>query len=454
VSASIAIGIETTAAQVTLGQLGVGALRVFIDGEPSFCAALRDTLFMRTVKAWVEPDGSGRWTPLGAIPLAPAGFREDESLIPFSARSHPAYRLLTEYFCFPEKFNFFDIDLAAIVAALPAGCKRFTLHLGLSGLRTDSNTARMLGTMSTNNLLLGCTPVVNLFRQRGEPIRLTHASASYPVLPEARRAYAYEVQSIDSVKLVRQTPQGESVTEFRPFYSLRHGESPSKHGHYWVMRRDELVALKSPGYETEISIVDIDFDPAAIETDTLSLELTCTNRDIPASLSYGLPGGDLFLEGGSSVRSIAFLRRPTPAQRFERGRGAHWRLVSHLALNHLSLAGAGVDAFREMLTLYDLPRSAISQRQIRGIAAIDSKAANAWLPGNPFASLVRGIEVRLTIDEEAFIGSGIHAFAHVIECFFGLYVHANSFVQLAIVSKKTGEEIWRCAPRSGDLNLV
>jgi type VI secretion system protein ImpG len=128
--------------------------------------------------------------------------------------------------------------------------------------------------------------------------------------------------------------------------------------------------------------------------------------------------------------------------------------VSHLALNHLSLAGAGVDAFREMLTLYDLPRSAISQRQIRGIAAIDSKAANAWLPGNPFASLVRGIEVRLTIDEEAFIGSGIHAFAHVIECFFGLYVHANSFVQLAIVSKKTGEDIWRCAPRSGDLNLV
>ena len=452
--AGIAIGIDTTAAQVTLAQLNVDALRVFIDGEPSFCAALRDTLFMRTLKAWVEPEGNGRWTPLGAVPLAPAGFREDESLIDFSARSHPAYRLLTEYFCFPEKFNFFDIDLKAIVAALPAGCRRFTLHLALGGLRTDSNTARMLGTMSTKNLLLGCTPVVNLFRQRGEPIRLTHTTASYPVLADARRAYAFEVQAIDSVKLVRQTPQGESVVEFRPFYSLRHGETPEKQGHYWVMRRDELVAVKSPGYETEISIVDIDFDPAAIETDTLSLELTCTNRDIPASLSYGLPGGDLFLEGGSSVRSIAFLRRPTPAQRFERGRGAHWRLVSHLALNHLSLAGSGVEAFREMLTLYDLPRSPISQRQIRGVVAIDSKAANAWMAGNPFACLVRGIEVRLSIDEEAFIGSGIHAFAHVIECFLGLYVHANSFVQLTIVSHKTGEELWRCPARSGDLSLV
>ena len=454
VSSGVSITIETTAAQITLSQLGIKSLRVFIDGEPSFCAALRDALFLRTVKAWVEPERNGRWTPLGDVPVWPAGFGEDEALIPFSARSHPAYRLLTEYFCFPEKFNFIDIDLVAIGAALPAGCKRFTLHLGMSGLRTDSNTSRMLGTMSTNNLLLGCTPVVNLFRQRGEPIRVSHTTASYPVLADARRAYAFEVQSIDSVKLVRQTPQGESVIEFRPFYSLRHGETPEKNGHYWVMRRDEVVARKSPGYETEISIVDIDFDPAAIETDTLSLELTCTNRDLPASLTYGMRGGDLFLEGGSSVRSITFLRRPTETHRFERGRGAHWRLISHLSLNHLSLAGSGVEAFQEMLTLYDLPRSPTSQRQISGISAIASKAANHWLPGNPFACLVRGTEVAITIDEEAFVGSGIHAFTHIVERFLGLYVHANSFTQLVVVSKKTGEELLRCTPRSGDLNLV
>ncbi|MEC5164098.1 MULTISPECIES: type VI secretion system baseplate subunit TssF [unclassified Janthinobacterium] len=454
VTSSLSITIDCSAEQLALGQLGLKSLRVFIDGEASFCAALRDALFMRTVKAYVEADHNGRWTALAKLPLAVAGFDEDESLIPFSARSHPAYRLLTEYFCFPEKFNFFDIDLGAACAALPSGCRSLTLHLALSGLRTDSNTARMLGTLSTNNVLLGCTPVVNLFRQRGEPIRLTHTSASYPVLADARRAYAYEVQAIDSVKLVRQTPQGESVVEFRPFYSLRHGETPEKDGHYWVMRRDEVMARQSPGYETEISIVDIDFDPAAIETDTLSLELSCTNRDLPASLTYGLRGGDLFFEGGSSVSTISFLRKPSASHRFQRGRGAHWRLISHLALNHLSLAGSGLEAFQEMLTLYDLPRSATSQRQIGGIAAISHQAANAWLPGNPFACLVRGIEVRLSIDEEAFVGSGIHAFAHIVERFLGLYVHANSFTRLLVVSKKTGEELLRCTPRSGDLSLV
>ncbi len=184
------------------------------------------------------------------------------------------------------------------------------------------------------------------------------------------------------------------------------------------------------------------------------MELTCTNRDMPSTLAYGLPDGDLFLEGGTGQNPINFLRKPTPTVCFESGRGAHWRLVSHLSLNHLSLGDGGLDALREMLALYDLPRAASSQRQIGGISAVAHASATAWLPGNPFACLVRGIAVRLTIDEEAFIGSGIHAFAHIIERFLGLYVHANSFAQLVIVSGKTGEELLKCTPRSGDLSLL
>ena len=454
VSSSISFTIAATGEQGGVGQLGLDTLRVFIDGEPSFCAALRDALFMRGVAAYAELQGSGRWVALPAIPVKPAGFGDDEALIDFPARSHTAYRLLTEYFCFPEKFNFFDIDLAALAKALPPGARSVTLHLAVSGMRADSNLARMLGTLSTNNVLLGCTPVVNLFRQRGEPIQLTHTTVSYPVLADGRRAYAYEVVAIDALRLIRQTPQGESVVEFRPFYSLRHAHTPSEHGHYWAMRRDETLLDKSPGFETQVSIVDIDFDPAAVETDTLNVELTCTNRDLPSALSYGQPGGDLFLEGGSSVKAISFLRKPTASYRFPSGRNAHWRLISLLSLNHLSLADGGVEAFREMLALHDLPRSPSSQRQVGGIAAIDYRPASAWMAGNPFNCLVRGVEVRLTIDEEAFVGSGIHAFAHIVERFLALYVHANSFTRLVMLSRQTGEELLTCDPRSGDLSLL
>lgn len=454
VSSSVSLTVSCTAEQGSLAQLELPGLRAFIDGEPSFCAALRDALFMRSVAAYVEADDSGRWIELPAIPVRPAGFDEEESLIDFPARSHAAYRLLTEYFCFPEKFNFFDIDLDVLAAHAPAGARTLTLHLALSGLRSDSNLARMLGTLSTNNVLLGCTPVINLFRQRGEPIRVTHTSTSYPVLADARRAYAYEVYAVESLTLIRQTPQGETLVQFRPFYALKHAQTPEDAGHYYAIRRDESLLDKCPGFETQVSIIDIDFDPAEVETDTLNIELTCTNRDLPALLPYGQQGGDLFLEGGSSVRAIAFLRKPTGSYRFASGRGAHWRLISHLALNHLSLADGGIDAFREMLALYDLPRSPSSQRQIGGIKAIAQRPTTAWLAGNPFTCLVRGLEVRLSIDEEAFVGSGIHAFAQIIERFLALYVHANSFTRLVIVSSKTGEDLLTCQPRSGDLSLL
>jgi type VI secretion system protein ImpG len=42
----------------------------------------------------------------------------------------------------------------------------------------------------------------------------------------------------------------------------------------------------------------------------------------------------------------------------------------------------------------------------------------------------------------------------VLDVFFGLYVHINSFVQLVVVSRRTGEEIIRCLPRSGESILA
>ena len=86
----------------------------------------------------------------------------------------------------------------------------------------------------------------------------------------------------------------------------------------------------------------------------MSLELTCTNRDLPSQLAMGQPGGDLVLEGGSVARAIHLLRRPTNSHRFQQGRAAHWRLISHLSLNHLSLVQSGLPALKETLRLYDL----------------------------------------------------------------------------------------------------
>lgn len=468
-TSAISLQLELLSAQVTWAALG-GTLRVYLDGEASQISVLREVLCNRVVSVMVQTTAHGPWSgPYKQLPKL-VGFADDEALIDYDERSHPAYRLLTEYFVFPEKFNFIDLPLpqfgsggqGANGADAASGPRIITLHFVLSGLRADSDQARALESVSARNFALGCTPVVNLFTQNADPIRVTHTATQYPVVVDARRAFGYEVYSIDKVFRVKQTPQGDSIDEFRPFFSLQHddllgegnapGEGPP--GRYWHAHVDEAVAATSPGYELELSIVDIDFDPATPQTDTLSIQVTATNRDLPSLLSFGNSGGDLFIEGGSIAREIKLLRKPTASYRFERGRGSLWRLVSHLSLNHLSLSGRGVDALKEMLRLYDLPRDATNRRQVDGIVSIEFAPATAWLDGAPFASFVRGTEVRLTVDEDSYVGTGLSLFAAMLDHFFGLYVHINSFSQLTVISARTQQTLFKCPPRNGAAQLI
>lgn len=428
-------------------------LRIFMDGEPSFCAALRDMLFMRSVAAYVEAD-DGRWSALPRIPVEGLGFAEEDALIPFGSRSQPAYRLLTEYFAFPEKFNFFQLDLAVLSPLLSADCERFTLHLVLAGVRPDSHAARILHSLSSDNLLLGCTPVINLFARHAEPIAVTQRASDYAVVADANHASAYEIYSIDSVTMQRVSGKTATAIEFRPFYSLRHGEGDVHRGHYWLMRHDEILATTSPGYEKRLTLVDADLEPLALEKNTLSLELSCTNRELPVQLRDGLDLGGLALPHGAGGITVRFARRPTRPCRFAFSSGLQWRLISHLALNHHALAPEGLAAFREMLTLYDVQQSAISQRQIGGVVGLEHVATTVWLRHPRGATLVHGTQVRMTLDEDAFVGSGMHLFVEVIDYFLGMYVQVNSFIELVVLSKQSGKELVRCKPRSGQACLV
>jgi type VI secretion system protein ImpG len=106
-----------------------------------------------------------------------------------------------------------------------------------------------------------------------------------------------------------------------------------------------------------------------------------------------------------------------------------------------------------MLTLYDVTGSAVTRRQIAGVVGLDHAEATAWIRHKRGSSLAHGTEVRLTIDEEAFVGAGLHLFAQVVDRFFALYVQMNSFVELVILSHQSGEELFRCKPRSGSMPL-
>ena len=489
-SSVLSITLEKLSPQMSWQAILSEPLSLYLDGEASQISALREVMCNKALAVMAQWQPHHPWQmPVAVDGRAQLprlrGFADAEALIDWDERANPAYRLLTEYFAFPEKFNF--VDLPALTFAgvslsdgeSEGAFRTVVLHIPLREVRSDSDESRLLETVASHNVVLGATPVVNLFTQPADPIRITHKAADYPVVVDARKAYGYELYSLDRVYRVRQTTAGEAVDEVRPFFSLQHDDLWSEEDMgddgmpstvsaartrqrrgagrclaYWQLQRDEDVALQSPGYEVSLTLVDESFDPVMPSVETLSLDVTATNRNLPSLLTPGTPGGDLFMEGGGPAKEIRLLRKPTSSHRFERGRGALWRLISHLSLNHLSLSGGGIDALKEMLRLYDLPRSASNRRQLDGLVSIDFRPTTAWLQGEPYASFVRGTEVHLTVDEGNFVGTGLGLFAAVLDHFFGLYVHANSFTKLTVVSARTQEEVLRCPPRNGELPLV
>ncbi|QGZ42217.1 type VI secretion system baseplate subunit TssF [Pseudoduganella flava] len=290
---------------------GLPALRLLITGEPSLCATLRDALFLNARGACIELD-DGSWRGLETVPLAAAGFGADEALLPAPASAHPAYRLLAEYFAFPAKFDYIDVDWQALARCIPRSCRHLTLHLGLD-VQPDSAVSLRLACVSPANLLTGCTPAVNLFARAACPIDMSLAAPDYELAPEGSPASAYDVYSVDKVTVLRESPGTPSITEFRPYYALRHGEQQGR-GQYYLVRRDPLRAVTHPGHEMRIALVDRAFDPLASANASVSADLTCTNRDLPNTLRHGRVEGDLMLEqamGDRSYGCCTALLRPT-----------------------------------------------------------------------------------------------------------------------------------------------
>lgn len=445
---SIGVAFDSAMPARMLGSLGLPRLRLHVDGDALLSAALIDCLFMNVLETWVEAEGMDGWRRLDGPVLSLGGLDPVEALAPEPEHAHPAYRLLSEYFAFPDKFHFLDLDLAQLTPLLPAGARRFTVHFLLTGLHAESGPARILRALSASNLLTGCVPVVNLFRQSAAPVRITQRTAMYDVVP-SRHEEDVEVYSIDAVQVLS-TQDGKTVSsQYRPYYGLRHGEGAGQGQHYWFARRDDRGDRR---HRMKIAFTDDDASLHGVEASVASIDLTCSNGPAACGVVVGAPGGDLASETATGGLPIRLLRKPSAPLRFDSRSGTHWRLVAQLALNHRSLTD--LDAFRETLALYDLPRSGATQRQIAGVRAISSSSSTAWLRNRFGASLVHGVEVRMTIDEEAFAGSSLVVFAQVVSRFLGLYVHLNSFTRLVLVSGQSDRELLRCEPRNGSLALV
>jgi type VI secretion system protein ImpG len=203
-----------------------------------------------------------------------------------------------------------------------------------------------------------------------------------------------------------------------------------------------------------LSLVDLTFDPSDPIGETVVVETTCTNRDLPGRLRADDVRGDFELEDAAPVARIRALVKPTVTMRPPLSAASRWRLISHLSLNYLSLSAGAPDALQEILRLYDVGDSAVARQQIDGIVELAAKRVVRRPASMGWHGFCRGLEVTLVLDEEKFVGSGAFLFASVIERFLALYANLNAFTQLVAKTQQREKVLKQWPPRAGEQILL
>lgn len=369
--------------------------------------------------------------------LDAAGFESEDGLLPWPKNVHNGYRVLQEYFCYPESFFFFHLrDAVPLPTDFPT--RSFTLRLhfnqplpGDIKLRKDS-------------LRPYCTPAVNLFSLNAEPIKPDGSTPQYPLQASQKHPDAYDVFRVESVTTkAKQSLEGKGRRIWPEFEGFQHQIEFSQQREvvYWHHRTKS--SLFQRGLEHSIAFVHADGslpDNSRLEGEVFTASLVCTNRMLPEQLHIG----DVRTAVNKNPAVAAFLNviRPTRPLYPVTDGDMHWSLISCMNLNYLSLLDR--EALIQVMRTFDLPGihhpqlALLSRQKLDAIEKLETSPIDRLFKGVP----VRGLSTTLWIRPEPFVCEGeIYLLGTVLSHFFALYASINSFHCLKIINTES-QEAW------------
>ncbi|HSW03539.1 type VI secretion system baseplate subunit TssF [Aquabacterium sp.] len=450
-AAVLRLSLVTTVPGLGFIDLGLDRLRLHLRGTGPTATQLLELLCTSTLSiALADGPADPRPTFLPREALAQVGFESHEAALPWPQRAFSGHRLLTEYFAFPEKFLYIELSgLEARSMVHPGSALEVYIYLS----RTSGDLER---SVSEDNFVLGATPVVNLFDHPAEPVAMDGTQSEWLVVPDARRPAALEVYAVEGVRFSRpDAPQPRKVPHFQ---RLKHEEGAEEDadGLSWLASRRAAPAILG-GTETRLMLRDPQFDPALPADGVLSIDTLCCNRDLPSLLPFG--GGQPTMritDPAAPAGGVECLAPPTATLRPQLRERSGWRLVSHLALNHLGVTGGpqAAMALREMLRLHDLRDTPETRLALDGIVSVNATPGVARLPDARPGSFARGIDLALTFEPQAWTAGGLYLLAGVLERFFALQVSINGFVRTSVYLRGRSGSVATWPARSGTRVLL
>jgi type VI secretion system protein ImpG len=395
-----------------LDALPIKSLRFHLGGTPNNAAQLFDMLIADAVEMEISAESDKRhFKAMGGLPQA-SGFAEHEALYPVSFGVHPALRVMAEYCACPHKFSFVEIPLQ-----IPTGeAEKFAIRILLK------RAPQRLLSLVPADLQLGCTPAINLFLRTAEPLRPDGTRREYRIVPDAYRDHAIEAYAVQQVL----ASNGPHARKLPPYHSCADG---MEQGPWWHVRR--VTSVQWQGSELMLTLVDPNFEIMAPPQSSLTIQLWCTNRHQAEKL---LPNSTLDFEQPGPEVDALFSRAPTSQRPAALAGASRWRLISQLALNNLSIVEGpeALKALQELLKVHDVGDDQTLRKHIAGITQVRSTRVVKHVGSDAWRGWRNGLELRVSLDPQCFVGHSAVLFVGVLAQFFAMYAAPNCFIQTVL----------------------
>jgi type VI secretion system protein ImpG len=445
-----------TTAGLDFSQIELDDLRVHCSGIDEIAYRLHELVCGHALGAFVlggPPGGTPHTLPAEAI--EPVGFGDDEALLPVTLPGFAGYRLLQEYFAFPQRFLFFDLRGIGNALRAQGGTEAEIVILLARG---DTSVQQ---SVDAGSFALNCVSAINLFEQRCDRIQVTAQTSDFHVVVDRTRPLDFEIHEVLEVE--GHGVGSASARRFLPLYAAFHTE---EHGHdaYFALQREPRLLSTNQrrdgprssyiGTELFMSVVDTHEAPYAGTLQQLGVRALCSNRDLPLLMSSG-GSSDLTLDGTAPLDGIRVVKGPSRPLSALRDGNVAWKFINQLSLNYLSLLDTdeehGAAALRELLRLYVNEADSALHRQIEGVRSVrtDQVVRRLSMPG-PIA-FGRGVRIDLEVDDLAFQGASAYVLGSVLERFFARHVSMNGFTETHVRSQTRGEILIgrpRCGSRA------
>jgi len=448
--AGIRIRFKTTAG-LKFNELSLNNLPIYLRGVGELPMYLYEQLignsFALCVQAIEKPIS---WQHIiNDNPIQRCGFLDEQALLAYSPRSFQGYRLLQEYFAFPERFMFADFT------GLKQAFKQCDSNEVDVFILLNRSNAKLINSVETSQFSLFCTPAINLFPKRIDRIHVNQKLSEFHLVPDRSRPMDYEVCQLTEVTGINDDGNKDVEQPFLPFYHFNDTREYSSQMAYYALHRQQRVMSSKQkrqgprssyiGNEVFISLVDASEAPYSQSLKQLSIKTLCSNRDLPLQMPVGGGKTDFSMQKGAPVLSIRCIAGPTKPRPSNANAGTAWHLISHLSLNYLTLVDnnekEGAAALRSLLKLYGETSDVTIAKQIEGLLSVSSKSIVRRINAKGPIVFGRGLEITLNFEEAAFEGSGVFLLGAVLEQFLARYVSINSFTETVITSTDRGEVI-------------